>query len=107
MYEVSPAEAKAKLDAGHARLIDVREPAEWEAARIEGAELVPMGEVRQEFQRLEALAEETLLVIVCHHGVRSLRVVNWLRGQGVGNCVSLAGGIERWSTQVDAAVPRY
>ncbi|MBI5086649.1 MAG: hypothetical protein HZB13_18890 [Acidobacteria bacterium] len=107
MYEITPAEAKARLEAGEAKLIDVRERVEWETARIEGSELVPMGDLRQELQRLEALAEESLLVIVCHHGVRSLRVVNWLRSQGVDNCVSMAGGIERWSTQVDAAVPRY
>jgi len=58
-------------------------------------------------QYLEGLADEKLVVIHCHHGMRSLNVVNWLRQQGVENCYSLEGGIELWSAQVDASVPRY
>lgn len=107
-YEITPAELKAKLDAGEpVALIDVREPAEYQLARIDGAELIPMNTVPQRLQRLEALAEEKLLVVHCHHGMRSLNVVAWLRKQGVENCQSLAGGIELWSRQIDPSVPRY
>jgi rhodanese-related sulfurtransferase len=106
-YEIAPAEAKEKVEAGEALLIDVREEIEFRMARIEGAELIPMNTIPQHLQRLDGLADEKLLVVHCHHGMRSLNVVNWLRQQGVANCVSMAGGIELWSTQVDPGVPRY
>ena len=60
-------------------LIDVREPEEFAISRIEGAQLVPMQSVPGELQRLEAIAENAELAVLCHHGVRSLNVVFWLR----------------------------
>lgn len=87
--------------------IDVREPHEHAIARIEGADLVPMRSVPGELQELERRAESATLLVFCHHGVRSLNVVNWLRGQGVENCTSLAGGIDAWSLRADPTVPRY
>jgi rhodanese-related sulfurtransferase len=105
--EITPVEAKAKVEAGKAVLIDVREPGEHQIARIEGAELIPMNTVPQKLQYLEGLADEKLLIVHCHHGMRSLNVVDWLRRQGVSNCQSMAGGIELWSAQVDPRVPRY
>jgi rhodanese-related sulfurtransferase len=106
-YEISPQDARARLAAGEAVLIDVREESEFALARLEGADLIPMNTVPQRLQYLEGLAEDKLLVIYCHHGVRSLNVVDWLRRQGVENCVSLAGGIDLWSAQLDPSVPRY
>ncbi len=105
--EITPQEARTLLEAGEAVLIDVREAAEHRIARIDGAELIPMNTVPQRLQYLDGLADEKLLVVLCHHGVRSLSVVDWLRRQGVANCQSMAGGIERWSAQVDGRVPRY
>ena len=87
------------------RLIDVREPEEHAICRIEGARLIPMRSIPQHLQDLDL--EGPPLVIFCHHGVRSLSVVDWLRRQGVENCHSMAGGIDLWSRQVDPAVPRY
>lgn len=106
-YEISPAEAQQKVAAGEAVLIDVREELEYQLCRIDGAELIPMNTIPQHLQRLDGLADEKLLVVHCHHGMRSLNVVNWLRQQGVANCVSMAGGIDLWSTQVDPGVPKY
>ena len=105
--EITPQEAKRKLDAGQAVLIDVREATEYQLSRIEGAELIPMNTVPQRLQYLEGLADEKTVLVHCHHGIRSLNVVDWLRRQGVSNCQSVAGGIELWSTQVDGKVPRY
>lgn len=105
--EIAPMEARAKIDSGDAVLIDVREAAEYQLARIEGAELIPMNTVPQRLQHLDSLADEKLLIVHCHHGIRSLNVVDWLRRQGVANCQSMAGGIELWSAQVDPKVPRY
>lgn len=106
-FEISPIDAKQKIDSGEAALIDVREEGEYQVARIEGAELIPMNTVPQRVQYLEALADEKTLVVHCHHGVRSLNVVNWLRQQGIENCLSMEGGIDLWSTQVDPLVPKY
>jgi rhodanese-related sulfurtransferase len=106
--EIEPREVQSRLQSGEkVALIDVREPSEFQLARIAGAELIPMRTVPAELSRLDAQAEETPLIVICHHGVRSLNVVHWLREQGVGACQSLAGGIERWSLEIDPTVPRY
>ena len=106
--EITPQEVKALLDKGErVHLIDVREPVEHAAARIEGADLIPMRTVPGELQLLGARAGEGRLIVFCHHGVRSLNVVHWLRQQGVEACQSMAGGIDAWSLRVDPSVPRY
>src|SRR6516225_11971752 len=95
--EISAADVKRRLDAGEKlHLIDVREPHEFAIAKIANSELIPMRQIPGELQSLEAKADSAPLVVYCHHGVRSLNVVNWLRQQGVEECVSLAGGIDAW-----------
>ena len=104
--EIAPGEVRRQIDSGETlRLIDVREPFEFEQARIDGAELIPMRSVPQALSRFEE--EENPIVVFCHHGMRSLQVVAWLREQGVENCTSMAGGIDRWSVEIDPKVPRY
>jgi rhodanese-related sulfurtransferase len=106
--ETAPREVRQRMDAGEAiRLIDVREPGEFALTRISGAELIPMGTVPARLQHLDAIADEATLIVFCHHGVRSLNVTCWLREHGVTACQSMAGGIDRWSEEVDPAVPRY
>src|SRR5947209_8152217 len=106
--EIAPKQLKERLDRGDAiYLLDCREPYEHQQARIEGAELIPMRAVPAQLQQIEGEADEKLVVVYCHHGMRSLHVVNWLREQGVANCTSLEGGIDRWSCEIDASVPRY
>lgn len=106
--EISPRDAKARLaQEKDAVLIDVREAEEISLSRIDGAWLVPMQSVPAELQMLEALADDSDLLILCHHGVRSLQVTSWLRSHGIENCYSIAGGIDRWSLEVDPTVPRY
>ncbi len=80
---------------------------EFQLAHIDDAELIPMRTVPAELSRLDALADATPLIVFCHHGVRSLNVVHWLREQGVDACQSMAGGIDRWSLEIDPGVPRY
>ncbi len=106
-FELTTQEASRLLKGGEAALIDVREPEEYALARIDGARLVPMQTVPAELQKLEGLAEESKLLVVCHHGVRSLQVVAWLREHGIENCYSVAGGMDRWSRDIDPGVPRY
>ena len=103
--EITPAEVRQRLDKGETVvLIDVREPWEFEICRISGAKLIPMGTIPANLQALDGGDE---IICYCHHGMRSLDVAAWLRGQGVANAKSLAGGIERWSTEIDPSVPRY
>jgi len=106
--EITPQEVHRRLASGEKlALIDVREPSEFQLARIADAELIPMRAVPAELSRLDAQADDSPLIIFCHHGVRSLNVVHWLREQGVAPCQSMAGGIDRWSLEIDPAVPRY
>lgn len=107
--EISPLDVARTLHdaAGKVCLLDVREPGEYQIVHLDGARLVPMGSVPAALSELEGFADEARLVVYCHHGVRSLHVVAWLRSHGVENCVSMAGGIDRWSLEVDPSLPRY
>ena len=105
-YEITPEEVKAKLDAGEAfTLLDVREPWEFQTARIDAAKLLPMGEVPSRAH--QELDPDEPVVVVCHHGVRSMSVTAWLRQQGFEKAQSMRGGIDAWSRQVDSKVPVY
>jgi rhodanese-related sulfurtransferase len=103
--EITPRETKELLAQNDKVLfVDVREPWEYDRAHIEGSVLIPLGDIPSNLARLEN-AEE--LVLFCHHGMRSLDAAAWLRAQGVGGARSMAGGIERWSTEIDPTVARY
>jgi rhodanese-related sulfurtransferase len=105
-YEITPEEVKAKLDAGESfKLLDVREPWEIETARIDGAALIPMGDIPSRAH--QELDPEDHLVVLCHHGVRSMNVTVWLRQQGFEKVQSMRGGIDAWSRRVDSKVPMY
>jgi rhodanese-related sulfurtransferase len=104
-YEISPTEAASLIKQGQVRLIDVREPWEFATARIEGSVPIPMGDIPGRAH--QELDPEERLIVVCHHGVRSMNVTVWLRNQGFEQAQSLRGGIEAWSTEVDPAVSRY
>ena len=105
-YEtITPQELAARLENDTAlRLIDVREPAEYEVARIEAAELLPLSRFNEWGATLPRDAE---IVVICHHGIRSAQVCAFLAQQGYTKLHNLAGGIDRWSWEVDPNVPRY
>ncbi len=106
--EISLDEVKELLDAkaGGFRLIDCREPDEWDICRIEGAELMPLS-------RFAEAAEAKLgdrgqrLVIYCHHGMRSLNAAAWLRQRGHDAAQSMTGGIAAWAAHIEPEMPRY
>lgn len=105
--ELTPEEASRLLNAGEAVLIDVREPEEYAIAHVDGARLMPMQSIPAEFQKLESLSDESKLLLLCHHGVRSLQVASWLREKGIDDCFSVSGGIDRWSREIDPSLSRY
>ncbi len=105
-YEITPEEVKARLDRKDSfTLLDVREPWEFQAAHIEGSTLMPMGDVPSRAH--QELDPDEDVVVVCHHGVRSMNVTVWLRQQGFEKAQSMRGGIDAWSRQVDGKVPLY
>jgi rhodanese-related sulfurtransferase len=86
-------------------LLDVREQWEFETAHIDNSLLMPMGDVPS---RVHAEVDpDEPVVVVCHHGARSLNVTMWMRAQGFEQVQSLAGGIDGWSRSIDPAIPRY
>jgi adenylyltransferase/sulfurtransferase len=103
--EISAAELQqARRRAPGPVLLDVREPHEWEIAHIEGAALVPLGQLPARLRELDAHAE---LVTYCHHGMRSMQALQLLRGAGFERVRSLAGGIDAWAAEVDPGMARY
>src|ERR1700739_1018454 len=105
-YEITDEEWKSKFESGESfTLLDVREPWEFETAKIASAKLMPMGEVPSRAH--QELDPEDHIVVVCHHAVRSMNVTAWLRQQGFEKAQSLRGGIDAWSRRVDGKVPLY
>lgn len=104
--EIPVTEAKRLLDESPCgvMLIDVREPYEVEIARVKGAEAIPM---RQIPERLRDLPRDEHLLIMCHHGGRSMRVTEFLRAQGLTAVSNIAGGIDAWAEEIDPSLRRY
>jgi adenylyltransferase/sulfurtransferase len=103
--EMTPRELAARLSRGDSLdLIDVREPWEWEVARIPGARLIPLNTLPERMSELDSARE---IVVHCKGGSRSARAVEQLEAAGFRKVWNLAGGIARWSAEVDGTVPRY
>lgn len=102
---ITPAELKERLAGGDSLVvIDVREPEEHALAAVEGARLLPLSLFNE---WAGALDPEQEIIVMCHHGVRSAQVCAFLARQGFTKLHNLAGGIDRWSCEVDRRVPRY
>ncbi|MDJ0789611.1 MAG: ThiF family adenylyltransferase, partial [Myxococcota bacterium] len=98
---------RALRDAGDEHLlIDVREQSEWETARIEGAQLIPLGEVESRVSELFEWKDKPI-VVHCHHGSRSAAACRILLQAGFTDVTNVVGGIDAWSLTVDGSVPRY
>ena len=107
MKQISATELAAWLaDAGREKplMLDVREPWEWQTARIDGAQLIPMREVPARVQELDRARD---VVAICHHGGRSQQVAMFLEKNGFSKVHNLQGGVDAWSRTVDPAVPVY
>ena len=102
---IAPRELAMRLARGDAlQVIDVREAWEHRTAALETAQLIPMQTIPA---RHAELPREATYVILCHHGMRSAMVADYLRAAGFPRVINLAGGIDRWSLEVDPSVPRY
>ncbi|MBK6751537.1 MAG: hypothetical protein KA956_01425 [Pyrinomonadaceae bacterium] len=106
MQEITALELKDLLDSGlDVQLIDVRQPDEFAFARIEGAKLIPLGEI---ISRMNELDQSRDAIIQCKMGGRSARAIEALQRMGyTGTLKNLVGGITAWSNDVDPSVPKY
>ena len=104
--EITPEEFKSLRERGESfTLLDVREPKELSLAGLAGSLNMPMGEVAARAH--QELDSDAHIVVMCHHGVRSLNVANWLRQQGFEQAQSLRGGIDAWARKMDKAIALY
>lgn len=105
--EIDCQTVKQRLDAGEPLvLVDCREPDEHAIVQIKGTRLLPMSQMMLRVGELDD-ARDQPLVVLCHHGGRSLRVATWLRQQGFLSAQSMAGGIDHWAAEIDTTLPRY
>jgi len=103
--EISAVELKHRLDRGEKlKIIDVREPNEWQINRIEGAQLIPLGEIPRRYAELDPEEE---IVVQCKIGGRSAKAADFLRSVGFKRVLNLRGGIVEWIDKVDPSLPKY
>ena len=107
MRQIDVRQLAAKLQANEpVYLLDVRQPWEYETAALPGSTLIPLGELPRRAAEVNP-PPGALLVVYCHHGVRSLSAAVLLERLGFRDVVSLAGGIDAWSGLIDPTLPRY
>jgi len=106
MQEITATELKKRMDTGEdVQLIDVRQPDEYDFARIEGAKLIPLGDIAKRMDELDANRET---VLHCKAGGRSAKAIEALQKAGyTGELKNLKGGITAWSNEVDPKIPKY
>ncbi|MBY0370956.1 rhodanese [bacterium] len=103
-WEITVQELKQKFDTGEKfQLIDVRTPEEFQTANLGGL-LLPLSELVMRHQELDPEAET---VVLCHHGIRSAQAAVLLSQLGFTNVLSVRGGIDRWSAEIDPQIPTY
>ena len=106
-FEISVVDLKARLEKNDVWLLDVREPREWEICRIDGATLIPLGELPKRLDEIPNGAGAPDIVIHCKSGIRSAKAVNLLREKGFTRVQNLRGGILEWIARIDPDQPTY
>jgi rhodanese-related sulfurtransferase len=107
--EISVTELAQRLATSHdLQLVDVREPSELAIAQIPGFINLALGAAAEWSGNIQAHLDPTKeTLVLCHHGMRSAQMTDWLMQQGFSNVKNIAGGIAAYSAQVDPSVPRY
>jgi rhodanese-related sulfurtransferase len=104
MLNLNPPELVQHLTQNSPLLLDVREPWEWEKCHLNEARLLPMGEILNHIDTLDKSQE---IVIICHHGVRSMQVARYFESIGFERLINLKGGIDAWAKTVDKSMATY
>ncbi len=106
-FQISPVELAEQIRLGkRPHLLDVREVDENKYVALPDSTLIPLGELASRVDEIEQWKDEEI-VVYCHHGIRSLNAIGQLKHFGFTKLRNLAGGIDRWSTDVDPKAPRY
>jgi rhodanese-related sulfurtransferase len=101
---MTPKELHKRLQSDNIRILDVRELYEYNICRLENSLHIPLGQIIARFEELPADQE---LVVLCHHGIRSALVVNYLQKNGFEKVHNLEGGIHLWSIDVEPTMIKY
>lgn len=107
MQSLTPRELHQKISQGPAQItvLDVREPWEAQLARLEWSVPAPMSTLSAGI--VDELPDDRDIAVLCHHGIRSAMVAQWLEQKGLKRVFNLSGGIDEWSLTVDPSLPRY
>ncbi len=104
MQDLTPEELKQYLVLNQPLLLDVREQWEWDKCHFDEAKLLPMGQIMANIDTFDKSAE---LVIICHHGIRSMQVARYFESIGFTNVINLKGGIDAWAKNIDSSMALY
>ena len=105
MQSMTVMQLATHLEQSSPLLVDVREPWEFEICHIENSVNIPMSQIPTQFQQIESTADE--IIVICHHGVRSRQVIQFLQQQAIENLINLEGGVDAWAREVDSEMPVY
>ncbi len=107
VLEITPQEVRRRLDdADQLVLLDCRTQDEWNTCHLEGAMLIPLQEMSLRIHELE-MHRTTPIIVYCHKGARSMIITRLLRHSGYADVLSMSGGIDRWTREIDSGLPRY
>ena len=104
MHRISAAQLAVQLEHEKPVLLDVRETWEFEICHIDGSINIPMGKIAQQLEQLQTASD---IVVICHHGIRSQQVINFLQQRTVAALVNLDGGVDAWARAIDLDMPVY
>ncbi len=106
MREFNAAQLKTYLGTCNEQplLLDVRQPWEFDLCKIENSVSIPMAQIPSELESLDSNRET---VVICHHGIRSRRVGNYLEQAGFSNIINFSGGVSQWAKTIDTQMPTY
>ncbi len=104
MRRINAAQLAAQLEHEKPMLLDVREAWEFEICHIGGSMNVPMGQISSQLEQLQTASE---IVVICHHGIRSQKLINFLQQHSAAALVNLDGGVDAWARSIDPAMPVY
>jgi rhodanese-related sulfurtransferase len=104
VHRINAAQLAVQLEHEKPVLLDVRETWEFEICHIDGSINIPMGKISQQLEQLQSASE---IVVICHHGIRSQQVINYLQQRSSATLVNLDGGVDAWARSVDPDMPVY
>ena len=104
MRRINAAQLAAQLANEKPALLDVREAWEFEICHIDGSINIPMGQISPQLEQLQTASE---IVVICHHGIRSQQVINFLQQFSAAALVNLDGGVDAWARSIDLDMPVY